>query len=122
MDVIRLNNILIYARHGVHMGENELGGQFEIDLECFSNLKNAGKDDDLTQTVDYGAIYQRVVELFTQKPYKLIESVGEAICKSLLKQFPIEKVTIRIRKPHAPIDGILDTVEIELSRTVEDYA
>ena len=122
MDVIRLNNILIYARHGVHMGENELGGQFEIDLECFSNLKNAGKDDDLTQTVDYGAIYQRVVELFTQKPYKLIESLGEAICKSLLKQFPIEKVTIRIRKPHAPIDGILDTVEIELSRTVEDYA
>ncbi len=122
MDVIRLKNILIYARHGVHMGENELGGQFEIDLECFANLKNAGQDDDLKQTVDYGAIYQRVVDLFTQKPYKLIESVGEAICKELLKQFPIEKVIIRIRKPHAPIDAILDTVEIELCRTVEDYA
>jgi dihydroneopterin aldolase len=106
----------------VHQGENELGGQFEIDLECFTDLRKAGRADDLAQTVDYASIYNLVTKIFTQKSYKLIEAVGETICESLFQQFDLEKVIIRIRKPHAPMDAILDTVEIELLRSAEDYA
>ncbi len=121
MDVIRLKNILIYARHGVHQGENELGGQFEIDLDCYTHLKSAGISDDISHTLDYSKLYNCVVERFTNKPYKLIETAAESICKNVLTHFDVDRVTVRIRKPHAPMDAILDTVEIELTRRPSDY-
>jgi len=42
--------------------------------------------------------------------------VGQTICKKLLADFKIQKVVIKIRKPHAPIMANLDTVEVELVR------
>jgi dihydroneopterin aldolase/2-amino-4-hydroxy-6-hydroxymethyldihydropteridine diphosphokinase len=56
------------------------------------------------------------VSLFTEKSYNLIESVGDKICSKLLEYYPIKKVIIKIRKPHAPIMANLDTVEVELER------
>jgi len=34
-----------------------------------------------------------------------------------MDQFPAEKVMIKIRKPHAPIQANFDTVEVQLIRS-----
>jgi len=29
---------------------------------------------------------------------------------------------VRVRKPHAPVKGVLDTIEVEIERNKADYA
>ena len=116
MDSIRINNLKIPARHGVYDFEKSKDGIFEIDLELFCNLKGAGMSDRLGDTLDYQEIISFTIEEFTKKRYSLVEAVADAVCQRLLKEFDIQKVIIRVRKPHAPINADFKNVEVELLR------
>lgn len=116
MDTLRINNLKIPAKHGVYEFEKDKEGLFEIDVELMTDLSNAGRSDDLVDTINYDDIVSTVTDIFTEKDYHLIEAVGEKICQSLLETYSIDKVILRIRKPHAPILANLDTVEVELIR------
>ena len=116
MDSIRINDLKIPARHGVYDFEKSIDGIFEIDLELFCNLNGAGMSDRLSDTLDYQEIISFTFEEFTKKRYKLVEAVAEAVCRRLLKELQIEKVVIRVRKPHAPIKADFKNVEVELTR------
>ena len=116
MDKIRILNLKIPACHGAYEFEKDKEGLFEIDVEMFADLSKAGVSDSLDDTIHYDETVSTVKEVFTEKDYHLLEAVGESICRRLLDQFPIQKVVIRIRKPHAPIMANLDTIEVELAR------
>lgn len=116
MDAIRLVNIALFAHHGVTPQEQKLGQRFFVDVELTGDLTAAAREDDLSQTIDYEAVYHTVVEAFTSQPYQLLEGAGWAVMTALFQKFPAEEITVRLRKPSAPIDGILDTVEVELTR------
>lgn len=117
MDVIRLENMLFYGYHGVSKLEKELGGKFEVDLELFCPLNKPGRSDRLEDTLDYEAVYKIVDVCTHQRKYYLIEALAENISKTLLNKFPIERVIVRVRKPNAPVKGVLDYVEVELDRS-----
>ena len=116
MDRIRILNLKIPAIHGAYEFEKDKEGLFELDIEMYTDLSLPGSSDDLTDTVNYDEAVSFITEIFTEKEYNLIEAVGETICSSLLQQYPIQKVRIKIRKPHASIMANLDTVEVELTR------
>ncbi len=116
LDVIRLLNMSFYAFHGVHPEEHKLGQRFEVDVELFLDLKGAGEEDDLTQTVDYARVYETVEEFVIEREFRLLEALAEHIAEGILSRFPVEMVTVRVRKPGAPVRGILDAVEVEITR------
>ena len=116
MDTIRINDLKVLARHGVYDFEKSKDGIFEIDLELFCNLKEAGISDSLGDTLDYQEIISFTIEEFTKKRYNLVEAVAESVCRRLLVEFQIEKEVIRVRKPHAPIRADFKNVEVELTR------
>tara|TARA_B100000900_G_C20248705_1_gene581033 strand:+ start:130 stop:489 length:360 start_codon:yes stop_codon:yes gene_type:complete len=116
MDIIKIKNLKILAKHGVYDFEKDKEGLFELDIEMFLSLKKPAKSDKLEDTVNYGEAISLITSVFTEKCYSLIEAVAEKICFELLDYYPIKKVLIRIRKPHAPISANLDTVEVELVR------
>ena len=116
MDRIRILNLKIPAKHGAYEFEKDKEGLFELDIELYTDLSLPGSSDDLKDTVNYDEAVSLIREMFTEKEYNLIEAVGETICSRLLEQYPIQKVRIKIRKPHAPIMANLDTVEVELTR------
>ena len=116
MDIIRIKNLKIPATHGAYEFEKDKEGLFELDIEMYMDLKTPARTDDLNDTVNYDEAVSIITSIFTQKSYNLIESVAEKICFKLLDHYPIEKVLLRIRKPHAPILANLDTVEVELLR------
>ena len=116
MDKVRILNLKIPARHGVYEFEKDKDSIFELDVEMHTDLSIAGQTDDLKNTINYNKAVSDITDIFTQKDYHLIEAVGQAICKKLLADFKIQKVVIKIRKPHAPIMANLDTVEVELVR------
>lgn len=120
MDWIRLKNITFYAHHGYYEAERELGQKFEVDIEVNCNLEPATHSDDLKTTIDYRAVYQIARETFENYKFKLIESVAERIAGKILKLPGILKVIIRVRKPHVPLNGLLDHVEVEIFRERPD--
>ena len=104
------------AKHGVYDFEKEKEGLFEIDIYMYLDLKNAMISDDLKDSVDYSKVVDLVREIFSENDCNLIEYVAGKICKGILEKYPIQKVVIKIRKPHAPINADLDTVEVEIER------
>ena len=116
VDSIRINNLKIPARHGVFEFEKEKDCIFEIDIELFLPLNKSGKSDNLYDTINYQDIIAITTKAFTCKQYSLVEAAAESVCDSLLDEFAIENIIVRVRKPHAPINADFDSVEIELNR------
>ena len=51
MDRIFIDRLQVFGRHGVLKEENTLGQMFFISAEIFAELRTAGKNDDISQTV-----------------------------------------------------------------------
>lgn len=122
MGIIRLKNMQFYGYHGVSESEKHLGGKFEVDVEMKTNLQEAFASDNLESTIDYEAVYKTVDNCVKNDNYYLIESLANSIAIEILAQFSVSEITVRVRKPHAPINGMLDTVEVEISRKKENDA
>jgi dihydroneopterin aldolase len=113
-DVIRLHNAVFYAYHGILSSEQSLGGKFEVDVDLYCDLSRAAMSDSLEQTVDYEKVYDTIQKLVTNKKHYLLESVAGAIAGGILKDFrKVKGVTVRVRKPQAPVKGVVDYVEVE---------
>jgi dihydroneopterin aldolase len=116
-DVIRIKNAQIYAYHGVASDEQNLGGKFEVDVDMRCDLSKAISSDSLTQTVDYEAVYAVILKTVTSKKYHLLEALANAIAGNLLSSFLLmTEITVRIRKPHPPVKGVVDYVEVEVTK------
>lgn len=120
MDIIKLSNIVFYAHHGYYEAERELGQRFELDIEVECDLTEASKSDELDKTIDYRKVYSLAKDAFENYKFKLLETVAERIAEQILNSFNIEAVLIRVRKPHVPLKGFLDHIEIEIRRSKND--
>ncbi len=113
--VIRLHNAVFYAYHGNHHEERQLGGKFHVDVEMETDFTDAARNDDLTQTVDYHAVYNLIHDIVTERKYRLIEAVAKTIADTILVRWPaVAAVHVRVRKPGAPVRGVIDAVEVEV--------
>jgi len=119
VDVIQLAGMSFYGYHGVRHEERSLGQRFTVDLQLELDLTTAARDDDLATSVDYAEVWHCVQGVVEGPPARLIETVGARIVEALLDRFQrVERVSVRIAKPWAPIAGAhLSTVAVELSRT-----
>jgi dihydroneopterin aldolase len=121
MDKIKLTNIVFYAHHGYYEAERELGQRFELDIEVTCDLSGPAKTDDLHKTIDYQKVFALAKDSFENSKFKLLETVAERIVYQILQAFPeVSAVLIRVRKPHVPLKGFLDHIEIEIERTQDD--
>ena len=115
--LIRIKNAVFYAYHGVKQDEQNLGGKFEIDIDMICDMAGAAEADSLKHTVDYEKVYNYLQRVATSRKYYLLEALGHAIAKGLLLEFKgIDEVTVRLRKPHPPVKGVVDFVEVEINR------
>ena len=107
------------GNHGVYDFEKKKEGVFELDIYLDLDLSSALLTDDLKDSVDYSKVVELVKKIFYENDCNLIEYVAGRICEGILEKYPIQKVVIKIRKPHAPIDADLDTVEVEIERIIK---
>jgi dihydroneopterin aldolase len=116
LNLIRLKNAVFYAYHGVEADEQNLGGKFEVDVDMWCDLSAAAESDSLRKTVDYEKVYAFIQKTVTSKNYYLLEALATAIGRGLLREFfNIERIVVRLRKPHPPVHGVIDYVEVEMS-------
>jgi dihydroneopterin aldolase len=116
-DILKLKNMTFHAYHGVWDEEQEIGQRFEVDLELRIDGRRASETDKLRDTVDLYAVFQAVENVMLEQKFRLLETMAERIAGSVLQLFQVQEVLVRIRKPHAPIRGIQDGIEIEITRS-----
>ena len=121
MDKIVLKNLGFYGYHGVLKEEKVLGQKFFIDIILYTDLRKAGKSDNVDDTVNYALVYEIAKEIVENKIYDLIEAVADDIANTVLEKFEVVKeIEVTIRKPEAPVNGIYDYFGVEIRRGRDD--
>jgi len=117
MDKINIKNLEVYAYHGVFPDEKKHGQVFVISAVLYFDLRDAGRTDDLTKTLDYGEISGEIKTFVMETRFDLIETVAERLAEKLLLQYSgLEKVWLEVKKPDAPLGLSLETVSVEIER------
>lgn len=115
-DRIMLDTMTFQGTHGVHPEEQAHHQPFEVDVELRLNLQPAGVDDDLALTVDYAAVYETCRQIVESTRFRLIEALAEAIAHEVLAGFPVDEITVRVRKPAVKLGGPLRSAGVEIRR------
>lgn len=118
MDQIIIQDLSIYAKHGVYTEENILGQQFLVSVYIDLDLSTAGQTDELQYTIDYGTVCHFVTNYMQSHTFKLIEAAAEHLAEELLLQYnQIKKIRIKVKKPWAPIGLPIKNVCVSVDRT-----
>lgn len=117
MDEIRIENLKVYAYHGVFPEENKKGQEFYVNAVLYTDTREAGKKDDLSLSTNYGEVCMMIHTYMTECTVKLLETLAEGMAEEILLQFPnIRKLDLEIRKPQAPIPLPFESVSVKITR------
>ena len=117
--VLFIDNLEVFANHGLFEEENKLGQKFIFDIECELNYKKAMFSDEMTDSISYADIVEVVVKTATTNTFNLLERLAGEILKNIFTEFSqIENIKLKINKPGAPIKYHFEKcgVEVKLSR------
>lgn len=117
MDQIRIDNLKIFAHHGVYPEETEKGQNFYVSAVLAADTRKAGKTDDLQYSTHYGEVCRFLNSFLTENTFRLIETAAERSAEELLLHFPrIRSLTLELRKPEAPIPLPFESVSVRITR------
>ena len=117
MDKIIIKDLTVFAHHGVLKEENSLGQKFIVSCVLELDTRGAGISDDIEKTVSYASVCRTVTEAMQNETVKLIESAAEKIAARILITYPItEAVTVKVKKPWAPIGLPVEWAGVEIRR------
>ncbi len=112
-DLIRIVDLEVFSHIGVPDEERREAQRLLISLEMnVATITHAAKTDDLSRTVNYYDVAQRVKLLAGKRPRKLLETLAEEIATEVLKNYVIQKLSLEIKKFILP-DAQWVSVKIE---------
>jgi dihydroneopterin aldolase len=115
-DRITLTGLRVFGYHGVFEHEKRDGQDFLIDVTVWLDLTAAAASDDLTQTVHYGELAERVAAIVAGDPRDLIETVAGDIADEVLTDERVGEVEVTVHKPSAPIPLSFQDVAVTVRR------
>lgn len=117
MDCIKIEDLEIYAKHGVLSAENQLGQKFLVTASLYMDTTKAGLTDCLDYSINYADVCSYMTEYMQAHTFKLIEAAAENLVNDMLLSYPlVQKIDLEIKKPWAPIGLPLKTVSAKISR------
>lgn len=119
-DEIVLTGLTVFGRHGVFKHERENGQEFVIDLRLSLDLADAAASDDVSDTVHYGELAERVAAVVSGDPVDLIETLAQRIADVVLDDRRVQRAEVTVHKPHAPIPLTFADVAVTIRRTRTD--
>ncbi|SIQ18457.1 dihydroneopterin aldolase [Chryseobacterium sp. RU37D] len=117
MSKIYLEDVKIYAYHGVLPEENIIGTYYILNAEIHTDLWKAASSDNLNDTISYADINQIIYDEMKIKS-KLLEHVaGRIIAKIHEKYSEISYIKLKITKTSPPMKGEMKGASIELEQS-----
>ena len=120
--VLFIDNLEVFANHGLFEEENKLGQKFIFDIECELNYKKAMFSDEMTDSISYADIAEVVVKTATTNTFNLLERLAGEILKNIFTEFSqIENINLKINKPGAPIKYHFEKCGVEVKASREEF-
>lgn len=116
MDRLELRGLRVLGTIGALPEEQVRAQPFEVDLDVVADLSAAGTSDDLDDTLDYGAISDRVERVVATERHQLLERVAQRIADEVLGDGRVESVTVTVRKLRPPVPVDLATAAVCITR------
>lgn len=117
MDYISIENLQVFAYHGVYEEENINGQNFYVSAKLFLPTGFAGKTDDINASVNYADVCHKITEYMTTHTYNLIEAVAENLAYMIFSNYEsVKEIELTISKPEAPIGLPFDNVSVTIHR------
>lgn len=116
-DEIRIENLEVYAHHGVYPEETKNGQVFYVNAVLYLDTQAAGFADDLEKSVNYGTVCHFINDWMHENTCLLLEAAAEKLAGSLMTEYDkLSGIDLEIRKPHAPIRLPFGCVSVKIHR------
>ncbi len=111
---ISLRNVRFHAFHGVMPQERRVGGDFLVNLRVGYPLEQAMQSDEVSDTLNYAALYE-VVKTEMMQPSNLLEHVAGRIADAVVKCFPqVTSIDLDLTKQNPPMGADCDGAGVEI--------
>lgn len=99
MDTIFISELKVQTKLGVPDWERVVPQTIILDIEIGYDLSKACNSDVIADTIDYGAVVNRIRETLNEHSFQLVEALAEHICQLILDEFKALSVKIKVAKP-----------------------
>ncbi len=112
MPEITLRSMRFHALVGILPHERELAQPIEVDLTV--------RVTDGEGVIDYRALYAIAEDVLAAGPIDFLEEIGDRIAGGALAHSPrVRTARVAVRKPHVPLGGPLQYVEVVVDRSAD---
>ena len=116
-DQIEISALRVVAIVGALPHEREIAQPLQIDLTLDVDLADAGRSDDLDDTVHYGLVADQVVALVQESKDTLLERLAARVADEVLTFDRVEAVTVLVTKLRPPIAVDAASTAVRIRRT-----
>ena len=114
-DEIHIEQLEVFTRVGVPEGERAKPQKLTVSISFWPYQQTSDLADHIERTVNYSTVAEETKNFLRDQSVSLIETLAERLASHLLKSFPIQKLTIELRKFVLPDAKY---VSITVTRTV----
>jgi len=122
MDRILIEDLRVLTIIGALPHEREIAQPLRIDLSIGVDLHNAGRSDELNDTVHYGLVCERIVEMARDSKDILLERLAAKVADVVLEFDLVELVDVTVTKLRPPVPEAVGTTSVCLTRTRAEAA
>jgi dihydroneopterin aldolase len=97
-DEIHIEQLDVFTRVGVPEEERANPQRLAVSISFWSYQQTSDLADHVERTVNYSTVAEETKNFLRDQSVSLIETLAEQLASHLLKRFPIQKVTIELRK------------------------
>jgi 7,8-dihydroneopterin aldolase/epimerase/oxygenase len=115
-DKIAIRGLTAYAHHGVYAFERRQGQTFKCDAVLEVDIAPAAASDDLSRTVNYAELAQRLYGALSSEPVDLLETLAQRLADVCLAYELVDAVEITVHKPEADLGVPFDDVTVTIRR------
>lgn len=116
-DRIQLTGLRAFGRHGVHPDERTAGQDFVVDAVLWVDTRAAAAADELSLTIDYGKLSDRLAAVVAGAPVRLLETLAQRLAEVCLDSEVVREAEITVHKPQAPVGQQVRDVSVTIRRT-----
>ena len=116
LDQIALRGLRVRGYHGVLDSERRDGQEFLVDAVLWLDTAAAAASDDLSLTVDYGVLADRLAAIVAGPPVRLIETLAQRLADAAVAQPLVREAEITVHKPQAPVGHDVADVAVTIRR------
>lgn len=114
-DVIQLRGLRLACICGALASEQDRRQPYEFDIDVVADLR-ATATDQLTDTIDYASILDRIEAVTANESFQLFERMAQRVADEILSDARVVEVTVEVKKLRPPVTQFLNSSGIRVVR------